>query len=139
MAGAADVALAALFERLESANPVASVVNAALGRLDRLAEDVIEAFVPEIAFFLGDPFLKAEMRLDDEFRHEWRWLSWPRVSQALDGSELPRCAGARRDRTRLVPEARPTDGQRLAATCGESRRRRRSTATRRTDCRSGQS
>jgi hypothetical protein len=37
--------------------------------LDHLAEDVIEALVAEIVFLLGDPFLKAEMRLDDECRH----------------------------------------------------------------------
>src|SRR6476646_2843231 len=72
MAGAADVGLAALFERLEGADPVTLVVNRALGRLDHLLENVVEAFVAEIAFFLGDPFLKAEMRLDDKRRHGLR-------------------------------------------------------------------
>src|SRR5262249_26823399 len=81
MAGAADLGRAALFERLEGADPVALVVNAALGRLDHLPEDVIEAFVAEIVFLLGYPFLKAEMRLDDEFRHVWT-ASRRRVSQA---------------------------------------------------------
>src|SRR5690349_13222561 len=83
MAGAADVGLAALFERLEGADPVALVVDTALGRLHRLMEDVIEALVVEIVFLLRDPFLEAEMRLDDEFRHGCRLQSRPRVSHAL--------------------------------------------------------
>src|SRR5215468_9478724 len=72
MAGATDVGRAAVFERLEGADPVALVVNPALGRLDHLLEDVLEAFVAEIAFFLRDPFLKSEMRLDDELGHGCR-------------------------------------------------------------------
>src|SRR6059058_2004775 len=101
MAGAADVGLAALFERLEGADPVALVVDTALGRLDHLLEDVIEALVAEIVFLLRDPFLKAEMRLDDEFRHVWRLRSRPRVSQALRTSEAER-ARCRAGRTRIV-------------------------------------
>src|SRR5438067_13040202 len=101
MAGAADVGLATLFERLEGADPVALVMDIALGRLDHLLEDVIEALVAEIVFLLRDPFLKAEMRLDDEFRHVWRLRSRPRVSQALRTSEAER-ARCRAGRTRIV-------------------------------------
>ena len=38
-------------------------------REDLLAERVVEAFLREIAFFVGDPLLQPEMRLDDEFGH----------------------------------------------------------------------
>jgi hypothetical protein len=34
-----------------------------------LAELAIETLGGEVAFFLGDPFLQPEMRLDDEFWH----------------------------------------------------------------------
>ena len=51
------------------ADLVALVVNLAVGRAHQLAEFVVQAFLAEIVFFLRHPFLQAEMRFDDEFRH----------------------------------------------------------------------
>ena len=61
------LALAALLDSLIRADLVALVVVLAVGRLDQLAEDVVEAFVFEVALLFGDPFLQPEMRFDDEF------------------------------------------------------------------------
>src|SRR5262249_60247373 len=66
MAGAAHVRRAAALERLHGTDLVALVVVRAVGRLDQLLEDVVEAFVPEVALLLGDPFLQPEVWLDDE-------------------------------------------------------------------------
>ena len=81
VAGAADVAGAAGFQRLVGADLVAELMAAAGGRIHGLAEFVIEALGGEIPFLLGDPFLQAEMRSDDEFCHgspfgvsSWRFL-----------------------------------------------------------------
>ena len=69
MAGAAHARLAALLERLEGADLVALGVDFAAGRAHLFAEFVVEAFGAEISFFLGHPFLQAEMRFDQKFRH----------------------------------------------------------------------
>jgi hypothetical protein len=68
MAGTADVGLAALLDALEDA-PTALVVVLALGRADQLAEFVVQSLIAKIAFLFGDPFLKPEMRLDNELVH----------------------------------------------------------------------
>src|SRR6185437_15829379 len=39
------------------------------GRVHRLLEEVVEPFILEVVFFLGDPFLQSEMRCDNEFIH----------------------------------------------------------------------
>jgi len=69
VAGAADIAGAARFQRLIGADLVADVVAAARSGIHGLAELVVETFGGEIAFLLGDPFVQPEMRRDDEFRH----------------------------------------------------------------------
>ena len=69
VAGAAHVGRPARLERLVGAHLVAAVVDLAVRRLDQLAEDVVEALRREVALLLGDPFLQAEVRLDDELRH----------------------------------------------------------------------
>src|SRR5438477_13036388 len=67
MTGAAHVRYAAALERLEGADLVALVMVRPAGRLDQLAEFVVEPLILEVALLLGDPFLQPEMRLDDEF------------------------------------------------------------------------
>src|SRR5262249_6358659 len=67
MAGAAHVGGAAALERLHGTNLVALVMVRAVGRLDQLLKDVIEAFVLEISLLLRDPFLQPKVRLADEF------------------------------------------------------------------------
>src|SRR5438477_10269277 len=67
MTGAAHVRYAAALERLEGADLVALVVVRPAGRLDQLAEFVVEPLILEVALLLGDPFLQPEVRLDDEF------------------------------------------------------------------------
>jgi hypothetical protein len=69
VAGAAHVGAAALLERLEGADLVAFVVMLAVGGFDQLAKFVVETFLGEIALVVGDPFLQAEVRFDQEFRH----------------------------------------------------------------------
>jgi hypothetical protein len=69
VAGAAYVRLASFLERLKGADFVALVVNLAGGRTHQLAEFVVQAFLAEIILLLRNPFLQAEMRFDDEFRH----------------------------------------------------------------------
>jgi hypothetical protein len=66
-----------LLERLESADLVALVVMLAVGRLDQLAKLVVEAFRAEIALVVGDPFLQAEVRFDQEFRQN-SYSAWRR-------------------------------------------------------------
>src|SRR6185503_20654318 len=69
VAGAGDIGLAALLDRLEGADLVAlDVVGAAAGA-DELLELVVEALGAEVALLLGDPLLQTEMRLDDELGH----------------------------------------------------------------------
>ena len=67
VAGAAHIGRAAFLERLEGADLVALVMVRAVARLDQFPKFVVEARVLEVALLLGDPFLQAEMRLDDEF------------------------------------------------------------------------
>ncbi len=67
MAGAADIAGAAGFERLIGAHLVADVMARAAARIHGLAEFVIEPLGGEIALLLRDPFVQPEMRRDDEF------------------------------------------------------------------------
>ena len=69
VAGAADVAGAARFQRLIGADLVAELMAAARARIQGFAELVVETLGGEIALLLGDPFLQPEMRSDDEFRH----------------------------------------------------------------------
>src|SRR5262245_52862859 len=69
MAGAAHVGGTALLEGLEGADLVALVVMRSAGRLNKLAELVVEAGFPEVALLLGNPFLQPEMRLDHELAH----------------------------------------------------------------------
>ena len=69
VAGAGDVGLAALLDRLEGADLVALDVMGAAAGADELLELVIEALGAEVALLLGDPLLQAEMRLDDELGH----------------------------------------------------------------------
>ena len=71
MAGAAHIAGAALLEGLIGADLVAEMVRRSRLRAHGLAELVVEPFGGEIALFLGDPFLQAEMRRDDEFAHRF--------------------------------------------------------------------
>ena len=86
MAGAADIGGAPGLKRLVGADLLAAlVVMPPFGRADQLAKLVIEPFVPEIALFLGDPFLKPEMRLDDEFGHR----ASSGASQHLAAGTLP--------------------------------------------------
>jgi hypothetical protein len=66
MAGAAHVGFATGFDRLIRADLVRRVVIGALGRLHELTEDVIQPLVFEIALLLGNPFVQAEVRLNDE-------------------------------------------------------------------------
>jgi hypothetical protein len=66
VAGAADVGGAALLKSLKSADAVAEVVPFAVGRVEFVAEGVIEAFLAKVALFFGDPFLKPHVRSDDE-------------------------------------------------------------------------
>ena len=68
VAGAAHIGLTALFDALEGA-PAALVVVLAFGRADQFAEFVIQALIAKIAFLFRDPFLKPEMRFDDELGH----------------------------------------------------------------------
>jgi hypothetical protein len=44
-------------------------VNLAVGCAHQLAEFVFEPFLAEVVFLFGHPFLQAEMRFDEEFRH----------------------------------------------------------------------
>jgi hypothetical protein len=60
--------LAPTFERLERTDLVAPVVVPAVAGLDQLLEHVVETCVPEVPLLVGNPFLQAEMRLDDEGR-----------------------------------------------------------------------
>src|SRR5437899_11256162 len=62
VAGAAHVGRPAALERLVGPHPITPVVDLAVGRLDQLLEDVVEAFVPEVALLLGHPFLEPEVR-----------------------------------------------------------------------------
>jgi hypothetical protein len=75
MAGGAEVTAAAVLDGLEGAP-----LNVRRRRLDarrigrsgdnRLDEEfVVETFLFEIAFFLGDPLLETPMRLNPEFSH----------------------------------------------------------------------
>src|SRR5436190_4932112 len=106
MAGAAHVRCAAALEGLIGADLVALVVVRAAGRLDQFAEFVVEAFVPEVALLLGDPFLQPEVRLDDEFvLGHWRspLLLVPfrlfvgkAQQQSCCPSRLSRCSATRR-------------------------------------------
>ncbi len=67
--GAAHVACPAPLERLVGADRVAEVMLLRIPRFERGAELVIEAFRREIALLLGDPFLEAHVRGNDELRH----------------------------------------------------------------------
>src|SRR6476660_10620112 len=69
MARTADVRLAAFFKLLIGADFVALVVNLSVGCAQQLAEFVFESFLAEVVFLFGHPFLQAEMRFDEEFRH----------------------------------------------------------------------
>jgi len=55
VAGAADVAGAAGFERLVGADPIAELMSAARARYQRLAELIVETFGGEIALLVSDP------------------------------------------------------------------------------------
>src|SRR5690349_19553929 len=68
MAGAADIGCAPFLDALKGAF-IGLVVMLAGGRADQFAEFVIEAFGAEIALLLGNPFLQAKVRFDDEFAH----------------------------------------------------------------------
>ena len=69
MAGAGDVGLASLLDRLEGAGLAGRDVMRPAAGADELLELVVEALVAEVALLLGDPLLQAEMRLDDELGH----------------------------------------------------------------------
>src|SRR5215469_3388710 len=69
MTGTADVAGAALLDRLKGADLVAELMALPGARIHGLAEFIIEPFIAEIAFLFGDPFLQPEVRCDDEFAH----------------------------------------------------------------------
>src|SRR5690242_21802974 len=69
MAGGADVAGAALLERLVGADLVAQVVHLALLRRGLLAKLVVEPLRGEITLLLGYPFVQPEMRGDNEPGH----------------------------------------------------------------------
>src|SRR5262249_16456776 len=63
---ATDVCLAALLERLIRSDHRALIVNLAIRRLDLLAEHVFQLFVREVAFFLRELVVEAEVWIDDE-------------------------------------------------------------------------
>ena len=69
MTRAAHVGGAALLERLIGPDLVALVVMLSVGRTDQLAKLVVEALGGEISLLVRDPFLQAEVRLDDELGH----------------------------------------------------------------------
>src|SRR5450631_1862386 len=87
VAGAADVGLAALLDTLESA-PAGLVVVLALGRADQFAEFVVQSGIAKIALLLRNPFLKPEMRLDDEPGHGDPPLS-PGLAVIIDAKVSP--------------------------------------------------
>src|SRR5436190_9812490 len=68
MARAADVRLSALLDALESA-PATLVMVLALGRTDQFAKLIVEPLIAKITLLFRDPFLKPEMRFDDELGH----------------------------------------------------------------------
>jgi hypothetical protein len=68
VASATDIGFASLLDALERAL-IGLAVMLSLGGTDQLAKFIIEAFGAEIAFLLGDSFLQAKVRLNDEFAH----------------------------------------------------------------------
>jgi hypothetical protein len=68
VARAADIGLAALLDALESAlAPLVVVLT--LGRADQFAEFVVQSLIAKITLLFRNPFLKPEMRFDDELGH----------------------------------------------------------------------
>src|SRR5580698_1893393 len=69
VAGAADIAGPPRFECLIRSNFGAEVMAAGRTGIHGLAELVCETFSRKVILLLGNPFLEAEMRSNDEFRH----------------------------------------------------------------------
>ena len=69
VAGAGDIGLTPLLDRLEGACLAGLDVMRPAAGADELLELVVETLVAEVALLLGDPLLQAEMRLDDELGH----------------------------------------------------------------------
>jgi hypothetical protein len=68
MASAAYVGFTPFLDALEGAL-IDLVVVLALGRADQFPKFIVETFGAEVALFLRNPFLQAEMRLYDELAH----------------------------------------------------------------------
>src|SRR5690606_31575770 len=126
VARTADIRRPALLERLEGADPVALVMDLAVGRLHQLTELILEAFRLEVALLLGHPLLQPEVRLDDEFRHS----SSPRLSgETLRARPHEHCLWTPRPRQQqslLTPPPAllsPTRRERTIPTCSSISRR----------------
>src|SRR5215471_8262452 len=92
MAGAADVGFPPGLNHMIGADLVLGVVVLAVGRLHKLEEFVIQAFGLEVALLFRDPFVQAEMRLDDEFRHSCAPDSVPFGNKLRPvGRAMPNC------------------------------------------------
>src|SRR6185312_13983636 len=76
VAGAADIALAALLEGLVGADLVAQIVALTVLGDELVAELVVESFRGEITLLLGDPLLQPHMRRDDELCHGFLSRFW---------------------------------------------------------------
>src|SRR3954451_2385535 len=68
MASAAYIGFASFFDALEGAL-IDLVVVLAFRRADQFPKFILETFSAEVALFLRNPLLQAEMRLYDEFAH----------------------------------------------------------------------
>ena len=61
------------------------LVMRAVGRTNELPEFVFQTFVAKVIPFFGDPFLKAEVRFDDEFGHPCPPVRQCEMSEDLAG------------------------------------------------------
>src|SRR6185437_8119439 len=77
-------------------------MNLAARRTNQLAEFVVEAFLAEVVLLFGDPFLQAEMRFNQEFRHLKSSLSaiLAHVSQSFQQQLCPSVWSCSRSATR---------------------------------------
>src|SRR5690242_7315005 len=105
MTGAAHVRAVTLLEHLVRADLGALIVDLPVRGSHLLLVDVLEAFRGEVSLLLGDPFLKAEVRFDDEFAHG-NILSWATRYDPVDARSaeiplLPHRHGMHRRRRRL--------------------------------------
>jgi hypothetical protein len=69
MTRAGDVRIAPLLYALKGACLAGGLVMPAIGRADQLPELVFQPFLAKVVLLDGNPFLKAEVRLDHESGH----------------------------------------------------------------------